>query len=123
MTHSALSKSTLVQGIIIGGALLASSAAFAGPATAGEKRGYHNCVESASSEARGFYTAGSYYVSRTDSGRSYYINAGAWIGDKREPVRVSCDTSLSGNRVLSVNVLPGRFAPATTVKTFEVAAK
>ncbi len=123
MTHSTLSRKNLIQGIILSGALLTSSAALAAPASAGEKRGYHNCVESASSETRGFYTAGSYYINKTDNARSYYINAGAWIGDKRAPVRVSCDTSLSGNRVLTVNVVPGRFAPATSVKTFEVAAK
>lgn len=123
MTQSAPTTSKLVKGLIITSALLASSAALAGPATAGEKRGYYNCVKSASSEARGFYTAGSYYIDKTDNARSFYINAGAWIGDKREPVRVSCDTSLSGNRVLSVNVVPGRFAPATNVETFEVASK
>ncbi|MCR9276393.1 MAG: hypothetical protein NXH85_00365 [Pseudomonadaceae bacterium] len=123
MTHSALSNASLLKGLIITGTLLAGSAALAAPATAGEKRGYYNCVKSAASEARGFYTAGSYYINKTDDARSFYINAGAWIGDKREPVRVSCDTSLSGNRVLSVNVAPGRFAPATNVETFEVASK
>lgn len=116
-------RSILAAAIVSAAVLGAGTAAADRPSSPSEKRGYQNCLQAAEADNRGFYTAGAHYINRTETSRQFYINGGAWVGDRRQPVRVACETSRSGNRVIELTSAPGRFAPGTTVNTFEVAAK
>lgn len=118
------SKSTLLATAIISAAVLsAGSAAADRPLKQSEQRGYQNCVSAADEDNRSFYTAGAFFINRDANARQFYINGNAWVGDRRQAVRVACETSLSGNRVIEIVSAPGRFEQGTEVSTFEVAAK
>jgi hypothetical protein len=89
---------------------LASSAAMAGaPASLTENRGYENCLSAAQAEYRSLSVIRNYYINEGADTRTYYLNGFAVHDGSWTEMRVSCDTSPSGLRLMTMNVEPGRY--------------
>jgi len=98
------------QTILASGLVLLSAAAIAGAKPLSETRGYDNCLSAAEDQTRNLVVEKTYFVNEQSKSRTYYLNAlsvreGAWA-----PVRIACETSNSGNRLLTLNVENGRYA-------------
>ena len=74
-----------------------------------EFRGYENCVSAAEGETRGLVTSREYLIHRTPDMNQYFINASAWNEGERVRVRVACDTSRNGRRLLDLSVADGSY--------------
>ncbi len=99
------------QTILASGLALLATAATAGDlASPTEKRGYQNCLSAAEGKARALTVEKTYFINEQSESRTYYLNGFSIQGGKWAPVRVACETTNSGNRLLTVNLEPGRFA-------------
>lgn len=119
-------RSTLVLGsLALTAGLLMTGApdADAETSSAAERRGYYLCLDKARATAHGFSPHRTYFVESMGPNRQYFINAAAWVEGDRATVRVDCQTSASGRRLMSLNMAPGRYVQATDINTFEVAEK
>jgi len=98
------------QTILASGLILLSAAAIAGAKPLSETRGYDNCLSAAEDQTRNLVVEKTYFVNEQSKSRTYYLNAlsvrkGAWA-----PARIACETSNSGNRLLTLKVETGRYA-------------
>ncbi len=97
---------------------ISSGAALAGaPASLTESRGYDNCLSAAKAEYPSLNVVRNYYINEAAETRTYYLNGfaehdGAWT-----EMRVSCDTSPSGLRLMTMNVEPGRYIGVRAIPT------
>ena len=94
--------------VVLASVLFAGTVA-AGTGSPGEQRGYENCARKAGAGDRAFEADSTYYVHAQDGSRMVYLNGrsvrnGAWMA-----VRVACETSLSGHRVLAHRVEAGQY--------------
>ncbi len=90
--------------------ILSGAAQAAAPSSFTESKGYQNCVDAADGETQVIRMRSNYYIYEHDDSRRYYLNGQAFIGGESQPVRIACDTTLSGNRVLSISVDQGQYA-------------
>lgn len=88
-----------------------------------EFRGYSACLDAAREDSRGLVAKRTYLIDRDGASTTYYINATRWNGDAREAVRVACETSARGQRLLSASTEPGRFTRERGSVTVEVATR
>ena len=117
------SAKAFVLGFATAAVMSASVAAQAGVRIDGERRGYDNCLAQAERTHADLITTGHYFINRSASSREYYINALVRFDPDRQPVRIACETTGTGNRLLSLSVAPGRFVPATSVNVIEIVAQ
>lgn len=96
-------------------------ALFAGTATAEPKgsfadsKGYNNCVRVAEARSGDLRVNSRYYINDQQGTRIYYLNGssqprsrGVYHGEPA-PVRIACETTASGHRVLGVDVSAGQY--------------
>lgn len=91
-------------------ALTAGAAQAAAPSSFTESRGYQACVDAAGRDNQLIKMDGDYFIYDHSDSRRYYLNGYAFRDGNSEPVRVACDTTRSGNRVLEVSVDQGHYA-------------
>ncbi len=90
--------------------ILIAGAAHARPSQPSEFRGYETCIDAAKAEFRsGFATSRTYFIDREGPANAYFINASAWQGGDRAPLRITCETSRNGRKLLAYSIAPGRF--------------
>lgn len=80
------------------------------PSSAAESRGYHACVEGAGEQARLIRVDSDYYIYEHQDARRYYLNGYAFRNGDSTEVKIACDTTLAGHRLLGVTVDQGRYA-------------
>lgn len=98
--------------------LLAGLASADRPSSFADSRGYQNCSRIALSRNDDVRIDSTYFLNEENepSSRTYYLNGtrrtyGAGRFDGRiEPVRIACETTASGHRVLDVRVDGGQYA-------------
>jgi hypothetical protein len=94
--------------------MLAGGAAAAAPGSMAESNGFRNCVSAAERVAR-FLRVDSRYLVRENTGsRTLYLNGSGRLDDRAGSLRIACETTPGGHRVLAVTVEEGRFAPRMT---------
>lgn len=104
----------------VSAALVGLAAQAAAPSSFTESKGYQNCVDAAENETQVIRVRSNYYIYEHTDARRYYLNGQAFIGGESQPVKIACDTTRSGARVLSVSVDQGHYA-AREVTPIEVA--
>ena len=97
-------------------------ASFAAPSTHAELRGYQACLEANQDGFTGLSTQRNYMLSKTDTGRTYYINATAWQDGQRVKISFSCETTDAGKLVQNQGVSYTHFVSATRTPV-QVASK
>lgn len=109
---------------VIGAVLVAgaSLAAFAQPSNPVELRGYSTCIDAAQTQVTGLVTTREYFINRSAAKRQYFINGTAWDAGDRVDVRVACETSRSGRKLLDLAVDQGRFVIDDGTVSVRVAA-
>jgi hypothetical protein len=117
MHHSNRTARALVGGTAL---LLAGAASAAAPSSYSESRGYQHCVDGARTQAHLLHVSSDYYIAERDDSRRYYLNGYALRDGESAPVKIACDTSLSGHRLLRVSVDLGEYA-GRVVTPIEVA--
>ncbi|MEE4359962.1 MAG: hypothetical protein V2I63_00410 [Pseudomonadales bacterium] len=75
-----------------------------------EARGYDACLSAAETDYQGLVTKRDYFIAKQDASNVYYINATAWEGSDRVPVRVFCETSPNGRKLVNYSATAGRYA-------------
>ena len=91
-------------------ALVAFSAvAEARTSTSAEFRGYNNCVAEAKKDSNGLVVAKQYLIDKRGDNTRYYVNATRWEDGERNDVRVACETSARGHRLVSASIEDGNF--------------
>lgn len=91
-------------------ALLAGTAAAAAPSSFAESRGYQNCRDAAATDVHLIKVDSDYYIYAQEDTRRFYLNGYAFRNGSSEAVKIACETTVSGNRVLAVTVDGGRYA-------------
>jgi len=86
-----------------------------------EMRGYNACVSAAAPEFNGLKLARNYYLNEEADKNVYYVNGSAWQSGERVSVRISCDTTTNGVRLLSQTSNTGRYGIDRTNVRVEVA--
>ncbi len=105
-------RTSFKTGAALGSCLIvAATAAMANaPSSLTEQRGYGNCVQAVQRELSDLRVESTYYTNTYANSREFYLNARATRGDVGwGAVRIACETSRSGHRVLSVNHESGRY--------------
>lgn len=101
-------------------ALLTGTAWAVQPSSFAESRGYQTCVDGAEREVQLIQVSGDYFIYDHSDARRYYLNGYAFRDGESAEVKIACDTTLSGNRLLGVTVDSGRYA-GQVVETVDVA--
>lgn len=102
--------SLVSAGLIAVGLAAAGAASAAPPSSFAESRGYQNCVDAASASIRLLDVDSKYYIYDHEDARSFYLNGYARQSGSTEPVRIACQTTRSGHRLLNVSVDNGHYA-------------
>ena len=95
---------------------IAALAVLAGPTWAAERssfaesRGYQTCVDAAARESQLIKVDADYFIYQHADARRFYLNGRAFRGGESAPVKIACDTSPSGHRLLGVSVDAGTYA-------------
>ncbi|MEM6708199.1 MAG: hypothetical protein AAF648_05400 [Pseudomonadota bacterium] len=113
--------STLIRGALIGATLMTAGTALAGNSSPAELRGFDRCVNAVESDSRGLVVSRNYLINNNDSSREYFINGTRWESGDRAEVRINCETTRSGRRLIAFDVAPGRYIDSDTQVTIEVA--
>lgn len=75
--------------------------------------GYRLCLRAASRQLPGLSDGPEYFINEGPRRRRYFINGTAWADDGgRRAIRVACETSRSGHRLVSLDIGAGRYARA-----------
>jgi hypothetical protein len=109
----------------IAGAVLITAASIGAQAqvsTESEFRGYATCIDAANGEVSGLVTTRDYFIARNADATQYFINGTAWSEGDRIAVRVACDTSRNGHKLLDLAVEDGRYVLDNGTVTIRVAA-
>jgi len=88
-----------------------------------EMRGYNACVEAAAPEFKGLQLSRSYYLNEESDKKIYYVNGSAWQSGERIAVRISCDTSSNGAKLLSQTSNTGRYTNQRATVRVQVATQ
>ena len=91
--------------------LVAATTAMAiAPSSPAEKRGFQYCVQAVERDLRDLKVESTYYTNTLPDSREFYLNARATLtGTGWGMVRIACETSRSGYRVLAVSHESGRY--------------
>jgi hypothetical protein len=109
-----MTKAALVAGL----ALMAGVAVADRPSSFADSRGYQNCVKAASARMGDVSVRSKYFINEENEpgSRTYYLN-GSQVTQRTnrfdgrvEAVRIACETTASGHRVLDVRVDGGQYA-------------
>ncbi|HSG88568.1 MAG TPA: hypothetical protein VLA56_05105 [Pseudomonadales bacterium] len=109
----------------IAGAVLIATASLGAQAqvsTESEFRGYSTCIDAAKDEVKGLVTSRDYFIARNSDASQFFINGTAWNDGDRVAVRVACDTSRNGRKLLDLAIDDGRFVLDNGSVTVRVAA-
>jgi len=87
----------------------------AAPQSLSDKRGYSNCVRAAERDVSHLDVQRKYYTNTYADSRKFYLNGRARVDGQWEPVRITCETSRSGHRVLDVAHESGHYLGRTQV--------
>jgi hypothetical protein len=90
--------------------LAAGTAWAAKPSSFGESRGYQTCVDAAEREVQLVKVASRYFIYDHSDARRYYLNGVAFRDGDATPIKIACDTTSSGHRLLGVSVDAGEYA-------------
>jgi hypothetical protein len=102
-----MNKSTLIAAAA---ALVAFSAvAEARTSTSSEIRGYNTCVAEAKKDSNGLVVGQQYLIDKRGSNTRYYVNGTRWEDGERNDVRVACETSARGHKLVSTTIADGNF--------------
>jgi ribosome modulation factor len=101
-------------------ALLAGNAWAGQPSSFAESRGYQACVDGAAREAKLIEVDSDYYIYEHSDARRYYLNGHAFQNGDSTEVKIACDTTHGGHRLLGVSVDSGQYA-GRMVEPVEVA--
>ena len=108
-------------------AVVIATTAFAAEArtsSAADFRGYSACLEAVERDSNGLVPARHYYIQKDGSNAWYYINATRWQDGERDSVRIACETSARGHKLVSSIVEQGRFSQAPSARNnVEIAQK
>jgi len=102
-------RAVIATGSIVAACLITSTAMAAPTSSVTESRGYQNCQEAVSKEVRLLRVDSVYYIYDRDSSRGLYMNGVARRGGTSTPIRIACETTRSGRRILAVNVEDGHY--------------
>lgn len=92
-------------------AALATGAAQAGQRSSfTESNGYQNCARAAADLADVIRLDSDYFIYEHADARRFYLNGRAFLGGENQPIRIACDTTPSGSRVLDVSLDQGSYA-------------
>lgn len=80
------------------------------PSSFAESRSYQGCVDAAERATDLIHVDSDYYLYEHADSRKLYLNGYAYRGGDSQPVKIACDTTLSGSRVLDLSVDAGRYA-------------
>ncbi len=114
------------------GALLLSAAAFLGLSTGAaaatsdpaELRGYNSCLKAApTGDLTDVTLPRVYYIAKHGDSNTYYVNAFGWRDGVRVAKRITCETSLTGRKVYSVQAADGRYARRSETSQATVAKR
>ena len=75
-------------------------------------RGYQACVAAAERNSSGLVTTRHYYLEKEAGSTFYYINATRWNEGERDSVRIACETTNRGHKLVSSVIEQGRFSQA-----------
>ena len=104
-------------------ALAATVGVEARPSSHKELRGYANCVDAADAQSNGLVPARKYLVEKQPEAMYYFVNATRWEEGERNHVRISCETTTNGRKLLNASIENGRFDTNSTRVRVEVAQK
>ena len=105
-------------------ALLATGTASARTSSDVEFRGYNECLAAAKQESNGLVAGRTYLIERNGGDAEYFINATRWEEGVRNYVRINCQTTARGQRLVSANIAEGQFTTDPTGRVLiEVAGK
>ena len=101
--------------VLLGSCLLTAAglALAAAPQSMSDKRGYSNCVKAAGKQVSHLDVERKYYTNTYADSRAFYLNGRARVDGQWEPVRITCETSRSGHRILDVAHESGRYLGRT----------
>ena len=102
-------RALVATGSVVASCLITSTAIAAPTSSVTESRGYQACHAAASKQVRLLSVDASYYIYDRDSSRSFYMNGVARRDGTPTPIRIACDTTRSGHRILAVNVEEGHY--------------
>ncbi|MEM1231064.1 MAG: hypothetical protein AAGI15_11040 [Pseudomonadota bacterium] len=108
---------------ILPAAVLGATSALAQPSTGPEFRGYSKCVDTAQRASRGLTTDRFYLTNTSAEAREYFINGTRWESGDRVKVRINCETSVSGRKLISYNIDQGQYRNTRGSVTVEVAER
>ena len=80
--------------------------------SAADFRGYSACLEAVEKDSNGLVPTRHYYIEKDGSNAWYYINATRWQDGERDNVRIACETTARGHKLVSSVVEQGRFSQA-----------
>jgi hypothetical protein len=84
------------------------------PNSMSHKRGYKNCVDTVESKVDGLRVERKYFTNTHAGSREFYMNARGMIDGSWGPVKIACETSRSGHRVLTVSHKSGTYVGRTS---------
>jgi hypothetical protein len=119
-TFAARSSAVGAAGVIAALLMVAGNGWTATPSSFSESRGYQTCVDAAERESHIVKVASDYFIYDHQDARRFYLNGYAFRDGASVPVKISCDTTLSGHRLLDVSVDAGQYA-GRLVEPVEVA--
>ena len=102
-------------GVALGSLLLVAGgmASAAAPSSFTESRGYGNCVKAVERELADLSVESTYYTNTHAASREFYLNARATVDGEWGSVKIACETTRSGHRVLAANHESGRYLGRT----------
>ena len=87
-------------------------------------RGYEACVAAADRDSNGLVPSRHYYLEKDAGTNYYYINATRWQDGARDSVRIACETTHRGHKLVSSVIEQGRFSQApSNNQNVEIAQK
>ncbi len=86
-----------------------------------DTRGHHNCLARADSEFKNLNADRTYFVNELGPTKTIYINDLVRKNGDWEALRIACETSKSGRRLLSLSAEPGEFTPRFVIGEIPVA--
>lgn len=96
--------------LLAGGLLITGAAQAAKHSSLAESRGYQGCVDAAERELDLIKVDADYYIYEHSDSRQLYLNGYAFQNGDATPVKIACETTLSGIRVLDLKVGSGSYA-------------
>ena len=103
-------------GAFLGSCLLvgAAGAMADAPGSKSHQRGFNNCVDAVESNVDGLRVERKYFTNTHADSREFYLNSRGMIDGSWGPVKIACETSRGGHRLLTVSHKSGRYIGLTS---------